>query len=422
MEVFQRSFVIKNKSLLDDGIKIIKKLRDAGFITFFTGGSIRDILMGKEPYDIDIATDAEPRQVGKLFKRCIYVGEQFGVVRIILPEHEFEVATFRTDSNHSDGRRPDAVFFSSPQEDARRRDLTINGLFYDPIEEKIIDYVGGIEDLENKIIRSIGNPARRISEDNLRLLRIVRFACNLDFKIEEKTWQATLKYADMISNVSIERICTELQKILTGPNPHLGFKFLFESRLLHNLPMISSFKDEMQESIYRALKYSPPYDIATALAILLTSFSDEDQIFFLENSRYSNRVKQQVQIILTRSHILFGIDELDLSQRKRIARDPLILTMVTFLKAWNQLKESEKIFNTINDFLEEREDWLKAAPEILWPNPAINGKHLLNEGYFPGPQLKVILNDVENYCLSGEKNTVTHLLRLVKKNFPLSDL
>ncbi len=195
---------------------VIRKLRAAGFEALFAGGCVRDMLMGARPSDYDIATDATPRQVAKIFPRVVMVGAKFGVAIVMRGLRQVEVATFRSDLSYSDGRRPDAVKFSTPREDALRRDFTINGIFYDPIADEVIDYVGGQKDIAAGVIRTIGKPDKRFAEDYLRMLRGVRFSIRLGFRIAPPTAAAVKKYAKNISKISGERICDELGKMLGG--------------------------------------------------------------------------------------------------------------------------------------------------------------------------------------------------------------
>ena len=174
---------------------IVRRLQDAGFTAFYAGGCVRDRLLGTEPHDYDIATDAKPEQVQALFRRTVAVGAQFGVICVMDEGIEFQVASFRADGLYIDGRHPESVTFSSPEQDAQRRDFTINGLFFDPIAERLIDYVGGQCDLEARVIRAIGNPTDRLREDRLRLLRAVRFGTVLGFDLDPPTWRAVCENA-----------------------------------------------------------------------------------------------------------------------------------------------------------------------------------------------------------------------------------
>src|SRR5437773_226416 len=193
--------------------EIVRRLQAAGFAAFWVGGCVRDFLLGREPHDYDIVTSALPEQVEKLFKRTLAVGRKFGVMIALEGGHEFQVATFRAEADYRDGRRPETITFGDAQADARRRDFTVNGLFYDPVENQSHDWVGGEADLRTGIIRTIGAPAERFAEDHLRLLRAVRFAARLGFEIEPETFAAIRKHAAKIKLISAERIRDELIKL-----------------------------------------------------------------------------------------------------------------------------------------------------------------------------------------------------------------
>ena len=197
--------------------KIVQQLQAAGFAAFWVGGCVRDFLIGREPDDFDIATDARPEQVEKLFRKTIAVGRKFGVMVVVEDKQQFQVATFRAEADYQDGRRPEKVVFASAEADALRRDFTVNGLFYDPLTEKIHDWVGGEKDLRAEIIRTIGAPDERFAEDHLRLLRAVRFAAQLDFEIEPQTFAAIKSLAHKIKLISAERVRDELLKLFSPP-------------------------------------------------------------------------------------------------------------------------------------------------------------------------------------------------------------
>src|SRR5437764_2356439 len=222
---------------------IAAKLREQGHIAYFAGGCVRDMVRKLAPKDIDIATDARPEEVQKLFPRTYAVGAHFGVIVVLENEFQFEVATFRADDVYLDGRRPSAVHFSSAEEDARRRDFTINGMFFDPATNTVIDFIGGRADLEAKLVRAIGEPGQRFAEDRLRLLRAVRFATVLDFTIEAKTWEALREKAASITQISAERIRDELVRIFLSPQRLRGWDLLDESGLLPAiLPELEAMK------------------------------------------------------------------------------------------------------------------------------------------------------------------------------------
>ncbi len=227
---------------------IARTLRAAGHAALFAGGCVRDRLLGRAPKDFDIATSATPDQIVQLFSRTIETGRAFGVMQVVLAGHPTEVATFRRDLGGSDGRRPDAVAFSTPEEDAQRRDFTVNGLFSDPETGAVIDYVGGREDLGKKIIRAIGAPRARFAEDYLRLLRAVRFAATLEFAIDPETFAAVQAYAPRITAISAERIQQELSRLLVeAPRPGQALRLLQRSGLLAVLlPEVAALEGQAQ--------------------------------------------------------------------------------------------------------------------------------------------------------------------------------
>jgi putative nucleotidyltransferase with HDIG domain len=228
----------------EQALKIVKKLKMHGFEAVYAGGYVRDKLLGINHNDIDIATDATPDIVETLFDNTVSVGKSFGVIIVIQDNCEIEVATFRSDSKCSDGRRPDSVIFSSIQEDAKRRDLTINGMFCNPFNGEIFDYVGGQQDLINRVVRFIGSPEERILEDKLRMLRVIRFAVKLGFTIDSETLKAVKAHSFEISVISKERIQDELLKILKSGDPKRSLNLLYDTGLLENiLPEICLLKN-----------------------------------------------------------------------------------------------------------------------------------------------------------------------------------
>jgi poly(A) polymerase len=213
-------------------VEIVRRIQGAGFTAFWVGGCVRDLLLHRAPGDYDIVTSALPDQVEKLFKRTIPVGRKFGIVVVVENGHQFQVATFRAEADYRDGRHPERVTFGDATADARRRDFTINGLYYDPIREQLHDWVGGEKDLRSKLIRAIGSPEERFAEDHLRLLRAVRFAAQLGFEIEHQTVASIQKQAHTIAKISAERIRDELIKLLTPPHAARGLSLLRDSGLL----------------------------------------------------------------------------------------------------------------------------------------------------------------------------------------------
>ena len=246
--------------------QIVRSLVDSGHRAYWAGGAVRDKLLGRPRSDIDVATSARPEVVLDLFPGSILVGESFGVARVPCVDHWFEVATFRTDGVYLDGRHPEEVSYSvDPETDARRRDFTVNALFFDPIEDEILDFVGGRRDLDARLLRAVGDPVERFREDRLRLLRAVRIAVQTDFKIEQETWEAIRSEAPKILEISAERIRDEILRMLTQPNAGRAFRILSESGLLAEiLPEVEALKGVEQPS-----EFHPEGDVFVHTMLLL---------------------------------------------------------------------------------------------------------------------------------------------------------
>src|SRR5947199_1405744 len=238
---------VKPSPMEDAARRVAARLREHGHIAYFAGGCVRDMVRGLVPKDYDIVTDARPESVQTLFPRTFAVGAHFGVIIVLENGFQFEVATFRSDDAYIDGRHPSAVHFSSPKEDAQRRDFTINGMFYDPVPEKVIDFVGGCADIDAKLVRAIGDPARRFAEDRLRMLRAVRFATVLDYTIDNQTWDALVANATSINEISAERIRDELVRIFLSRHRTRGWDLLDSSGLMRAiLPELDRMKGVLQ--------------------------------------------------------------------------------------------------------------------------------------------------------------------------------
>src|SRR5690606_34637150 len=225
---------------------VVRQLTDAGYVALWAGGCVRDLMLGRAPQDYDVATNARPEQVREVFgrRRTHAVGESFGVILVLesgRKGRQVEVATFRTEGVYSDGRRPDSVEFCTPEEDARRRDFTINGMFFDPLHERVLDYVGGEADLGQGIVRAIGDAHDRMSEDKLRMLRAVRFTATFDFHLDETTAAAIRSMAGEIRVVSWERITQELQKMLVDQHRERAI------RLCHDLGLLGIILPELRD-------------------------------------------------------------------------------------------------------------------------------------------------------------------------------
>ena len=255
-------------------VEIIGKLQEEGHIAYLAGGCVRDMLRGEIPKDYDIATSALPQQITTIFSKTREVGVHFGVVIVIKDNQAFDVATFRNDGSYKDGRHPEDVTFSTPEEDTARRDFTINGIFFDPISQKHIDFVDGRSDIEKKVVRAIGDPDLRFQEDHLRLLRAVRFAARFNYEIEEKTWKSIKLNASGISKISKERVRDELTKILLNENRVLGFDLLVDSGLMeHIIPEILQLKGCEQPP-----QFHPEGDVFVHTRLMLSLLNDNPSI------------------------------------------------------------------------------------------------------------------------------------------------
>jgi len=402
-------------------LKIAGVLKESGHTAYFAGGCVRDHLMGLTPHDFDIATSALPDQVEKLFKRTVPVGKQFGVILVLEGDRQYEVATFRTESGYQDGRHPTRIDFTGPREDASRRDFTVNGLYYDPFAQKIIDYVGGEADIVKKVIRCIGSAEERFEEDKLRLLRAVRFASTLGFEIERPTWEAVKSSARKISCVSPERIREELVKMLTRPGAARGIRLLEESGLLQAvLPEISAMKDVAQPP-----DYHPEGDVFIHTMLLLEKLRNPSptlalaalfhdvakpptyavrngKITFYEHAPLGARMTQEIM-----RRLRFSNDEIEkvseavenhmkfadvqhmreAKLRKFISRsnfgEELELHRIDCLSCHGNLANYQ--------FVQEK---IKAyGNEPLRPKPLLSGHDLISLGMKPGPGMKEVLEE-----------------------------
>jgi putative nucleotidyltransferase with HDIG domain len=441
--------MLLSDSLSRAATKVVRRLRESGFLAYFAGGCVRDALLRKQPKDIDIATDAEPDDVQKLFVRTVAVGAKFGVVRVLESGLEFEVATFRSDGVYLDGRRPVSVTFSSPGEDARRRDFTINGMFYDPIEDRVVDFVGGKSDLERRLVRAIGEPSERFSEDHLRLLRAIRFAAALDFEIEPATWKAVTENAHQIITVSQERIRDELVKIMADSHRVRGLDLLDQSGLLQNiLPEVSrmhgceqppQFHPEGDVYVHTRLMLSllpadaPP---SLALSVLLHdigkpvtySFDEMDQrirfnghdqvgaemaMEIMTRLRFSNEEIESV-VEAIRNHMVFK-DTPNMRPaklRRFMGRQnfPLELELhrVDCLGSHGDLQTYNLLVNKQKEF----------ENEAIIPPPLLTGRDLIALGLKPSPRFGEILEAVQTAQLDGEINDRAGALKLLQRLEP----
>lgn len=354
-------------------LEVICRLRERGFEALLAGGCVRDRLLRRTPSDFDVATNAVPQEVMRLFRRTLNIGAQFGVVMVLRGDKQVEVATFRTEGGYQDGRRPDQIAFCNVREDAARRDFTVNGMFYDPIEEKLYDFVGGQADIETKVLRTIGSPEQRFSEDYLRMLRAVRFAVRLDFTIEPATWQAICVYADKISAISAERIAAELEEILTHPQRQRGAELLAESGLCRAIfPMLDEASLRKGAVVLGHLPES--VDAASALAAFWIDIPIEAAMGCCRRLKLSNTQTKHIRFLLEHRGVLRDAD-MPLSQLKLLAYEPFFEPLCLLEKA--TLKAERK---SQQGLMELRRRVLGLDPMGIHPPPLLNGHTLMQLG------------------------------------------
>jgi poly(A) polymerase len=423
-------------------IRIIESLHQQGHEAYFAGGCVRDRLRGVEPKDFDIATSAGPEEVQTIFSKTVPVGVQFGVVMVIEDDQSFEVATFRTEGNYKDGRHPGTVKFSTLEEDAKRRDFTVNGLYFDVKTQKVIDFVGGIKDLHAKRICTIGNADQRFGEDHLRMMRAVRFACQLGFEIEDKTLESVKRQASLINKVSPERIRDELTKTLTSEQPARGIRLLDEVGLLIEfLPEIEKMKGVEQPCEYHpegdvfihtlmlldGLKQAP---IELAMGCLLhdvakpnTFVRATDRIRFHGHDRIGAEMSEQICKRLTFSNAQTELICALVAEHLRFkdAFQMRVSTLKRFLSLDRfdlhlELHRLDCMASHKNldayYFCQKKWEEFKSLPPP--PLKLVTGKDLIAFGLKPGPKFSEIIRSVEDNILEGTVKTREEALAFVK--------
>lgn len=424
---------------------LARRLKAAGYTAYFAGGCVRDRLLGKEPKDYDIATSATPAQVTKLFPGSNEVGAHFGVVIAKEQGVPVEIATFRTDGSYKDGRRPEGVTFSTPEEDAQRRDFTINGLFENPENGEVIDFTGGQADLKAKILRAIGNPADRFAEDSLRLLRAVRFATTLDFEIEAGTWTAMCEHAEGLLRISAERIRDEFSRIIVLPARRRGLELLVDSGLIQHfmpevLPLIGceqppEWHPEGDVYIHTRIMLDmlePDAPLELCLAVLLhdiakpptrTYDKEAQRIRFnghdslgatmaeeiLRRLKYPNHVIEDVAFMVSRHMQFMNVQQMKVSKLKRFMSAP---TFPQELELHRVDCASSNGFTDNLEYLMAKRDEFAAEPLI--PKPLVSGHDLITLGMTPSPRFSEILEAVQTEQLEGRLTEREAALEWVK--------
>jgi poly(A) polymerase len=427
--------------------EVAKRLREHGHIAYFAGGCVRDMVRGLTPKDFDIATDATPDVVQKIFPRTYAVGAAFGVVVVVENGMNFEVATFRSDGTYVDHRHPVDVRFSSPEEDAKRRDFTINGMFFDPEKNEVIDFVGGRADIDAKVVRAIGNPSERFNEDRLRMLRAVRFATVLDYHIDQPTWKALVESANAINDISSERIRDELVKIFVSPNRVRGWDLLDQSGLMRVvLPEIETMKGCLQPKQFhpegdvfqhtRLMLGLLPEEVSVPLvfSVLLHDvakpvtatvdetgrirFNEHDRIgaamteSIMERLRFS-RAEIDAAVEMVRQHMVFkDVPKMRVAKLKRFMARPTFEEELELHRV--DCAGSHQMMDNYEFLLRKREEF---ANEPIIPPPLVRGDDLIGMGMKPGPKFGEILEAVETQQLEGALKDRQQALDWVKREY-----
>jgi len=366
-------------------IQIIRSLRDEGFQSLLAGGCVRDMLLGKEPKDYDVATDARPEQICKIFRRTIRVGAKFGVIIVMIEKYQIEVATFRADTGYSDGRRPDKVSFTSAENDALRRDFAINGMFFDPIKNEVLDFVGGQKDLKKKIIRTIGKADERFSEDYLRMLRAVRFAGKLDFKIEKNTLAAIKRYHSLITKISGERIAMELESLMSAAKRIKGLKLFVETGLAGTIFPVLKSKINFGLKVFKHLPKETTFELA--VAGIFAGCETEEAMKSLELLKLSSSKLKHIKFLLTKRDFLNS--ELSLAQLKTVLAQPYYEDLYAFQKA---ILKAERKSPAKLSAITGRAKAL--VGKELQPKPLLNGREIMALGVKAGPQVGQISREL----------------------------
>jgi poly(A) polymerase len=402
----------------EDALAVLRRLHDAGHVTYFAGGCVRDLLLGIEPKDYDVATDAPPDRVRQLFARTQAVGAAFGVVLVRQGASVVEVATFRSDGEYLDGRRPTSVRFTRAEEDAQRRDFTINGLFLDPITDRVVDFVGGRADVKARLIRAIGDPRQRFAEDHLRLLRAVRFAARLSFEIEPATAAAIRAEAPQLKRITPERIAEELRLMLPPTTRVAAWELLWELALVGQVfRHLGAAPGEMpaaERSIFRNLAPGEPVSFGLSLAGAVLCFQhalapQEDVRRLLVKSAVQRTVRMlRPGLRLSNAEL----DEVDGSLMNiatvlehappRLSRRKRFLATTTAANSM-RLMEAMAAAGWHRDLIASRLEELRplVGTEVA-PAPLLVGDDLTALGWAPGPTFKRVLEAVYDAQLEGE--------------------
>jgi len=396
---------------------IVNELKKHGYIAYYAGGWVRDYLLQLPSDDIDIATNAMPETIQKLFKKTVPIGISFGIILVIIDDRQYEVATFRSDLEYKDGRRPTKIEFSSAQEDAKRRDFTINGMFYDPIEEKVIDLVEGKKDLEKEIVKAIGNPHERIKEDRLRMIRAVRIAVRFNFKLDDDLKDAIISHAkELFPAVAIERITQEFSKMKAFASFHKALSLLHELTLL---PVIfPKLKETSIDILNKRLNAIDDFPKETPLIAYLNELFDQHTLSdALELVKYLKLPNYEADFI---TH-LYKTKELLKSPLESISRYDLAKFYAhKFSEKCLLIIAAEKPLEERNLFLQNHESFkqslLSHIKKIQNKTPLVTSEHLKKEGVLPGIKMGKLLHDAEKISINEDLNDPNLVIEKLKKS------
>jgi len=387
-------------------IKIVRRLRDEGFEALFAGGCVRDMLLGRRANDYDVATNAVPKQVMQMFRRTLKVGAQFGVVIVLAGKEQVEVATFRSEGGYADGRHPGHVKFSTAKEDARRRDFTINGMFYDPVKREIIDYVGGQRDLKKRLIRTIGKADERFEEDYLRMLRAVRFSTKLGFKIETETYRAICKTAGQINRISGERIAMEMEGIVIDANRAAGVEMLLDCGLAEQIfPGFTGAETRIAVKVLSELPKKVGF--ALGLAGMFVGWPAEFGLDRCRRLKLSRAQMRHIKFLLQNRDVLLDAD-MSLARLRRLAAGPYFGDLYQFQRAIQKAKAAD------TDALRKIRRRVRELGNIeLTPKPLLDGFEIMRLGAKPGPGLGQLAEEMYVEQLEGQLKTAEQARRWV---------
>lgn len=416
-------------------VEVVRRLAEAGYTAYWAGGCVRDLLRGEDPSDYDVATNATPDQVREVFgrRRTLAVGESFGVIIVLGPKGaglQVEVATFRSETDYADGRRPTSVKFCTPEEDAQRRDFTINGMFFDPVREVVHDFVGGQKDLAAGIVRAIGDPRQRMTEDKLRMLRAVRFAAKFRFELDPATANSIREMASQVVIVSAERIAQELRKTLENVHRERGVRLLEELGLLDViLPEVGAntirHSLERWQLLLKALASLGPAAFESALALLLrdvdasadrlsaSAAPDHGVLGVCRRLKLSNEETDRIVWMVQNRVQIAHAAGMSQAQLKRLAVHEEFPALLHLERTYARVAgESEAPFQRIDQFLAE------TPAERINPPELIDGRTLIELGYRPGRLFKILLDAVRTAQLNDEISTKEEAIKLVGRLAP----